>query len=112
MILLSLGLGAVAGFRYGGLHTRRENDTLRKQLMLQERFSQEWFSNATEKYALSQQIAKGQTEQVNTTLSTVIHLLNSIKIEQTQNLGKNEQHTIQKIIDDVKGLSPNSEFEP
>ena len=69
VILLSFGLGVYAGFRYGSLHTAKENSTLRNQLIMQERYSQTWFANATDKYALSQQIANGQTTSLTTTMA-------------------------------------------
>ena len=103
--LILLGLGFYAGFRYGGLHTSKENDTLRNQLMLQERFSRTWAAEATEKYTLSNQVATQQTNNLGSTMHMVIQLLSSYQLQNVGGLNRQENEKVSDIINKAKSIA-------
>jgi uncharacterized protein HemX len=105
LILILLGLGFYAGFRFGSLHIAKENDTLRNQLSLQEHFSRNWAAEATDKYQLSTQLAREQTTNLATTMHTVIQLLHTVEREQSHTLNKEEQQKISTIINQAKQIA-------
>lgn len=105
VVLLSFGLGVYAGFRYGSLHTAKENSTLRNQLSMQERFSQAWFANATDKYALSQQIANGQTSSLNASMDVVLRLLQNVQAQQVHTQNKEEADKIERLIQQARDIA-------
>lgn len=98
LIILCIGLGFYGGYRYGSFHIAKENDTLKNQLMLQERFSRTWAAEATEKYTLSQQVATQQVTNLSGTIQT-LYLLNNLQQNQAQTLDKIEQEKIQRLIE-------------
>lgn len=105
LIIICLGLGFYGGFRYGAHHTARENETLRTQLALQERFSRTWAAEATDKYTLSQKVAWQQTQNIGSLMGTVAQTLS---LYQNQNAGKidrKENEKVSEIISKAKSLA-------
>jgi hypothetical protein len=105
VIILSVSLGGYAGFRLGGLHTARENDSLRTQLMLQEKFSRTWASEATEKYTLSNQIATQQTANLGSTMNMVIQLLSSYQFQNVGSINQTQNEKVSELIAKAKSIS-------
>jgi hypothetical protein len=105
VILLSLGLGIYGGYRYGSFHIAKENETLRNQLILQERFSRTWAEEATEKYNLSHQIAREHTTNLGAHINMAIELLNRYQIQNTGNLNQQQNEKISDIINKAKSIA-------
>lgn len=103
--IIILSLVFYGGFRLGGYHMGKENNTLRNQLLLQEKFSTGWAAEATNKYTLSQNVAQQQTNNLQTNMNTVIQLLNTIQKEQIQTLNNEEQEKINQLIYQAKSIT-------
>ncbi len=104
LIILCLGLGFYGGYRYGSFHIARENDTLRTQLMLQEKFSRTWAAEATDKYTLSERIAAQQTTNLGTTINTVIQLLQAYQYHNAGNTNQHENEKVSELITKAKSI--------
>lgn len=104
LIIICLGLGFYGGFKYGAYHIAKENDTLKNQLMLQERFSRTWAAEATDKYTLSQQIASQHTNNLGTTMHTVIQLLSTYQFQQGANGNQQSNDKVSELIAKAKSI--------
>src|ERR1700741_3543577 len=101
--IISLLLGGYLGYRLGVIYLIKENKTLHQQIaLLQEQitllqgFSREWASAAANTYQLSGQIAREQSDTLQTNMNVVIHLLNTIRHDQppTPTLSSQEQEKL------------------
>lgn len=105
IILILFPLCFYGGFRLGSHHTRRENDTLRNQLILQEKFSRNWAAEATDKYTLVQHVGQQHYSNVSSTIQMVVHLLQTIQLEQGHNLSSQENEKINQLINQAKQVA-------
>jgi hypothetical protein len=104
IVILILGLTFYGGFRLGSRHIRKENDTLRNQLILQEKFSRTWAAEATDKYNLSSQVATQQTQNLGATMHMVIQLLNNYQIQNAGTLNQQQNSTVSELITKAKSI--------
>jgi hypothetical protein len=104
-IMICLGLVFYGGYRYGSFHTLKENDTLRNQLQLQERFSRQWASEATDKYELSSKVAQQQTQGLGMTMHAVIQLLSTYQFQNAGSMNTQENEKVADIINKAKALA-------
>lgn len=104
VILISLGLGFYGGYRYGSFHIARENETLRNQLMLQERFSRTWAAEATDKYTLSQQIASQQTNNLGSLMNMVAQTVTQYQNQNAGNLNQQQNEKVSELISKAKSI--------
>ena len=104
IIIICVGLGFYGGFKYGAYHIARENDTLRNQLMLQERFSRTWAAEATDKYTLSQQIASQQTQNLGSLMNMVVQTLSIYQHQNAGTLNQQENEKVSELISKAKSI--------
>jgi len=104
IIIILLGLSFYGGYRFGSFHTAKENDTLRNQLMLQERFSRIWAAEATDKYTLSEQVAAQHVNNLGTTIHTVIQLLSAYQFQNAGNINSQENEKVSELIAKAKSI--------
>ena len=104
LIIVCMGLGFYGGYRYGSFHTARENQTLRSQLILQERFSRTWAAEATDKYTLSQQVATQQTQNLGSLMHMVVQTLSIYQYQNAANLNQHENEKVSELITKAKSI--------
>ena len=104
IVIIILGLVFYGGFRYGSHHTRRVNETLHTQLLLQEKFSKTWAAEATDKYNLSNQVNAQNTNNVGTTIQMVLQLLNNLQSQNTGTLNEQQNEKVSDLIARAKSI--------
>lgn len=105
VILISLSAGGYFGYRIGTHYVSQENDTLRNQLMLQERFSRTWAAEATDKYTLSNHVATQQVTNVRDTMQMVVHLLGRVEQQEANAIDNEQREKIDRIIQQARSFT-------
>lgn len=103
-ILVVIGITFYGGYRLGQFFIEKENDTLRTQLMFQERFSRTWAAEATDKYTLSYQVAAQQKTNLTETMQTVIQLLSAYQLQNTGNTPQLQHEKVSELIARAKAI--------
>lgn len=104
-IIIILIAGGWVGYRLGGWGTDRLNHTQRSEINLLKAHNHHWSAEARNKYTLSNQVAREQSQNVISAMNVVIHFLDKVRSEQANTLSAQEQHQIGELINQAKQIA-------
>jgi predicted negative regulator of RcsB-dependent stress response len=102
IILILLGAGIYIGYRISQSLTDHENEVLKKEIHLLNNFSEHWAREATDKYELTNKIARQQQENLTSAMQNFTQLMQSLKQTEIENTNQEERRKIETAIKQIK----------
>lgn len=105
VILISLIIGGVAGFKIGGYHSMKLVHTVTEENTRLREFAKAWASAASSTTQISNDAANQTTHNLNSTIHTVIQLLGTVQQQQANTLSSHENEKVTQLINQAKSLT-------
>lgn len=105
VILISLIVGGIIGFKIGGYHSMKLVNTVTEENNRLRQFANAWVSAASSTTQISSDAAHQTTQNLNSTIQTVVQLLGTVQQQQANNLSKHENDQVNALIQQAKSLT-------
>lgn len=105
VILASLIVGGIIGFKIGGYHSMKLVHTVTEENNRLRTFSNVWASAASSTTQISNEVAQHTTQNLNNTLHLVTQLLGTAQRQQENTLSNQENEKITQLINQAKSLT-------
>lgn len=109
VIIILLGIGGYAGYRYSTRYSSRVTDTLIEHNTHLQQHADDWYNIARSISQFNNNVAQQHTNNIAATMHTVIQLLNTIQRQQSTALDSQETQKINTLIQQAKSIAQHHE---
>lgn len=110
-VVIGIIIGLIGGFYAGSFFIRKENQVVIQQNQMLQEYADRWSAMARNASLMNSEVAHQNTSNLQTTMGTVIQMLSVMQREQSHAINAEQETAINRIIEEAKSISPNSELD-